>query len=376
MAGIYVHIPFCKQICHYCDFYKVSNLQKTGKFIEAVLKEIDVKKNYLNETVETVYFGGGTPSLLSVEDLQIILNKLQSNFTISGNAELTIELNPEDASPEYYRNIKRIGFNRLSIGVQSFNDRISRFLNRRHTANTAHQSIELAYKAGFNNISADLIYGIPNQSITDFVSDLNYIKKYNIVHLSAYHLGIEQNTYFGKLKKLNKIHEISESLSEEFFYTLSDWADNNGYEHYELSNFAYNKQYSQHNKNYWFHVPYLSFGASAHSFVNNQRHFNIANLNKYINAVLSGKEFYEVDEVLDYNLFNEYIMLRLRTKWGFCLEDVRSKFGEKYVSHCKKVMSKFEQSGHLTYQNDNIRLTTKGFFASDYVFRDFFYVWE
>ncbi len=375
MAGIYIHIPFCKQICHYCDFYKVSNLQKVNKFIEALLKEIDIKKTYLNEPVETVYFGGGTPSLISVEELQIILEKLHSNFAISDNAELTIELNPEDVSLQYYQDIKNIGFNRLSIGIQSFSDEISSFLNRRHTAGTAHKSIELAYKAGFNNISTDLIYGIPNQSISDFISDLNYIKQYKVAHLSAYHLGIENNTYFGKLKKLNKIQEISESLSEEFFYTLSDWSNSNGYEHYELSNFAYKKQYSQHNKNYWFHLPYLSFGPSAHSFVNNQRHFNIANLNKYINFVLSGKEFYKVDEVADYNLFNEYIMLRLRTKWGMYLKDLESKFGENYISHCKKVIAKFEKSGHLVYDNDNIRLTTKGFFASDYVFREFFYVW-
>ncbi len=373
MAGIYVHIPFCKQICHYCDFYKVANLQKVGKFVEAIVAEIDIKRGSMNETVETIYFGGGTPSLLKFEELQTIVNKIFTSFRISETAEITIELNPEDVSAEYYLMLKDLGFNRLSIGIQSFNDKISKFLNRRHSATTAHRSIELAHKAGFSNISADLIYGIPNQRIEDFLSDLEDIKSKQIAHLSAYHLGIENNTYFGKLKKLNKIQEISEHESEKFFYTLSNWAEKNGYEHYEVSNFAYRQQYSTHNTNYWFHLPYLSFGASAHSFINNARHYNFANLNKYINAVLQGKSFYEVDELTDNDYFNEFIMLRLRTKWGINLQDIKTKFGDSYFKHCHNILSKFETSGHIIREDDTIKLTTKGFFASDYVVREFFH---
>ncbi len=372
-AGIYVHIPFCKQICGYCDFYKVSNLQKTDKFIQAVLKEIDIKKISLKDNpVKTLYFGGGTPSLLQVEQLQIIVDKLNESFKISENIEFTVEINPEDASTEYLGMIKQLGCNRLSIGIQSFNDKISKFLNRRHNANTAHKAVELAYKAGFNNISADLIYGIPNQAVSDFITDLQYVKSKDIAHLSAYHLSIEENTYFGKLKKLNKLQEINENVSEEFFYTLSNWANKNGYEHYEISNFARDKQYSLHNTNYWFHLPYLSFGPSAHSFVNNKRHYNIANLNRYINAVLSGKEFYKTDEITDINRFNEYIMLRLRTKWGLFLKDIKKEFGENYVNHCKRILSKFQKSEYMIFDNDNIKLTDKGFFASDYIFKEFF----
>ncbi len=373
MAGIYFHIPFCKQICHYCDFYKVSNLNKVSKFVKAILIEIDIKQNKLNETVETVYFGGGTPSLLKINELQTILDKLRGSFNIAKNAELTIEVNPEDVSPEYYKQLTQLGFNRLSIGIQSFNDKIAQFLNRRHSAATAHRSIELAYKAGFDNISADLIYGIPNQTITDFISDLEDIKSKQIAHLSAYHLGIENNTYFGKLKKQNKIQEISENESEQFFYTLSDWASKNGYEHYEVSNFAYNQRYSVHNTNYWFHRPYLSFGVAAHSFINNQRHYNIANLNKYINAIFQNQDFYEIDELTDNDYFNEYVMLRLRTKWGVNLQEIKAKFGDNYLNHCNKIVSKFEASGHILREKGNIKLTTKGFFASDYVVREFFH---
>lgn len=372
MAGIYVHIPFCKQICNYCDFYKVGNLSKVDRFIEALLREIKIKKCLLNETVNTVYFGGGTPSLLKPDELMRIIESLKRNFTISDDAEFTIELNPEDSSADYYNSIKGIGFNRLSIGIQSFSDNISEFLNRRHNSATTFKSIDLALLSGFKNISIDLIYGIPGQSISNFIDDLKYVKNYEIAHLSAYHLGIEENTYFGKLKKMNKLCEIDENMSEKFFYTLTNWADNNGYEHYELSNFAYKKQYSVHNKNYWFHVPYLSFGPSAHSYVGGQRHYNIANLNRYIKAIFEGKAFYEIDQVSDYNVFNEYIMLRLRTMWGIKLNDVNSKFGKKYLKHCLEVYSKFKTSGYLLKTNDNIRLTKKGFFASDYIFREFF----
>ncbi len=372
MAGIYLHIPFCKQICHYCDFYKVGSGKQKAEFIGALLKEFKLRKDTLTDKVETIYFGGGTPSVLSKEELKAIFTELYNNYDISPEAEITIEVNPDDVSEKYYTELLESGFNRLSIGIQSFNDDILKFLNRRHNAKSAYNSIEYAKSAGFSNISADLIYGIPSQSILDFVSDLSDIIHYRIPHLSAYHLGIEEGTYFGRLKKENRFHEIDEGLSELFFDTLTDWAEENFFDHYELSNFAFNEKYSLHNKNYWFHIPYLSFGPSAHSFINNKRYHNVANLQKYINGINEGKDFVTVEQLTDINLFNEYVMLRLRTMWGIDLNEVAALFGSEYMSHLLAVYSKFEGSGYINISGDYMCLTREGFFVSDFLFKEFF----
>jgi len=372
LAGIYLHIPFCKQICHYCDFYEVGSGKRKDDFLKALLKEIGLRKDSLNEPVETIYLGGGTPSVLSAKELDKILSLIKDTYNVVDDAELTIEVNPDDVSAEYYKDIMSIGFNRLSIGIQSFNDKVLKFLNRRHNAKSAFKAVEDAQTAGFRNISVDLIYGIPSQTILDFISDLSAVFRYRIPHLSAYHLGIEENTYFGKLKKNDRFHEIDEGLSELFFDTLTEWAEDHLFDHYELSNFAFKGNYSKHNKNYWFHVPYLAFGPSAHSYLNNTRYHNIANLNKYIDAVLNDNDFITAEQITDINRFNEYVMLRLRTMWGLNLTDVASQFGPEYISHLLAVFSKFEDSGYISVVGDQMMLSQEGFFVSDFLFKEFF----
>ena len=372
MAGIYIHIPFCKQICHYCDFYKVGSGKRKDDFIKALLKEIKLRKESLTESVETIYLGGGTPSVLKPEELENVISLVKDAYIVTDDAEVTIEVNPDDVSLDYYKGILDIGINRLSIGIQSFNDKILQFLNRRHTADTAFKAIEHAQEAGFKNLSVDLIYGIPSQTILDFISDLSAIFRYRIPHLSAYHLGIEEGTYFGKLKQHDRFHEIDEGLSELFFDTLTEWAEDHLFDHYELSNFAFKGKYSKHNKNYWFHLPYLSFGPSAHSYVNNTRYHNVSNLNKYIDGVLNGEEITTIEQISEINRFNEFVMLRMRTMWGLNLGEVAMEFGADFMSHLLSVFSKFEDSGYIRLEGDQLMLTQEGFFVSDFMFKELF----
>lgn len=372
MAGIYVHIPFCKRFCHYCDFFKAKDNERFSEYLPALLKEIEVKNHFLNEPVETLYIGGGTPSILSISDLDKIVNSLHKNYSFNKNIEFTIEVNPNDVNLNYYKDLIKLGVNRLSIGIQSFNTDILKFLNRRHNNQHAHDSIKYAIDAGFNNISVDLIYGIPSQTMLDFISDLSTVARYRIPHLSAYHLGIEENTHFGELLKQARLSEIDESLSELFYDTLIEWADDEFYEQYEISNFARDEKYSKHNKNYWFHVPYLSFGPSAHSYINGERGQNISDLNIYIDNLSKGKDIYSIDKMDDLNKFNEFIMTRLRTQWGLNLNEVMEKFGEMYYFHLLTQFSKFEDSTYIRNENGTLKLTSEGFFISDFMFKELF----
>jgi len=374
MAGIYIHIPFCSKICHYCDFYKTANNKLIPDFVNKLIEEIVSRKNFLSERIDTIYFGGGTPSALSINDLQLILGTLHKNYNVSSNVEATIEVNPDDISSVYYKSLIKLGFNRLSIGIQSFNNNILKFLNRKHNNQAAQDSINLAIESGFSNISSDLIYGIPGQSISDFKHDLSLLKKFKVNHISAYHLGIEERTYFGKLLKLNRIKEISESKSEAFFNELASWAENEGFEHYEISNFARDSDYSQHNMNYWFGVPYIGLGPSAHSFDGKNRYFNIGNINKYLQLLEVELLNPEIDELSINDKFNEFILLRLRTKWGVCTVDILNTFSKFHYYHTMRIFLKFKDSDYLRIEKETIYLTRKGFFASDFVVREFFLV--
>lgn len=374
MAGIYIHIPFCKQICHYCDFYKIANPRLHSQFINSVVKEIETREHSLTETIDTIYFGGGTPSSLSIENLHIILETLHKYFLINRNAEITIEINPDDVSKEFLSSIKEMGFNRLSIGIQSFNDKILKYLNRKHTADSAINSVVEATNSGFNNISVDLIYGIPEQTIENFDFDLKIVFDLNVSHLSAYHLGIEPGTYFGKLKQHNKLKEIDEDDSNAFFEKLTNWAKINNFEHYEISNLAKNGQYSKHNMSYWFQTPYLGLGPSAHSFYDNKRFFNVSNLNKYINQIDSGDSFFSFEILSKQNMFNEYVMLGLRTKWGISLNKVHVTFGKEYLDHLLRRIDKFKDTLYLRIVDEHVYLTEKGLFSSDYIVRELFIV--
>jgi oxygen-independent coproporphyrinogen III oxidase len=372
LAGIYIHIPHCKTICHYCDFYKTANKSNINQFLNALSKEIELKKEFTNKKIDTIYFGGGTPSFIDVEIIQSIINKLYNSYNINNKCEITIEVNPDDVYINYFKELKEIGFNRISIGVQSLNEKILRFLNRRHNRSGAINSIEAAIKDGFENISVDLIYGIPNQTIEDFINDLSIIKCYNVVHLSAYHLGIEKNSYFGKLKNIGKYNDISEDLSERFYFELIKWADNNGFEHYEVSNFAKNGSYSKHNLAYWTFKEYIGFGPSAHSYYNGNRYQNISNVNKYIAGLFNNTKFFDIDKLSAINIKNEYIMLGLRTKWGINILEINKLFNKEEKEYFMRRVFEFKDSNYLRIENNNIILSEKGLFISDFIIRELF----
>jgi oxygen-independent coproporphyrinogen-3 oxidase len=370
LAGIYVHIPFCKTICHYCDFYKTANLKTIDVVIDCILKEIELKKSWISENVSTIYFGGGTPSVLNINQLSKIIDFIFKNFSFDNELEITIEVNPDDVSIDYLKQVSNIGFNRLSIGIQSFNDDILKFLNRRHNSYSAKNAIENAKNAGFNDVSIDLIYGIPGQTVDDFLSDLRFVSDSGIQHLSAYHLGIESNTRFGKLNEKGILNDIDEDLSEKYYTALINWANSNSFEHYEISSFARNFQYSRHNKSYWFGIPYLGFGPSAHSFDRNYRYFNFSNTNKYVNAILENKKYYDQELLSDKNKYNEFVMLRLRTKWGFNLLEIKDMISNSDFDKILRRIKKFQDSDYLRIIDNMVILTEKGLFLSDFIIKD------
>lgn len=373
MAGIYVHIPYCKTICHYCDFYKTANLKNIDDFVNALLIEIDLKKNLIQENINTIYLGGGTPSVLSFSQLDQLFSKIYKTFNISADAEITIEINPDDVSLDYYQSLKNFGINRISIGIQSFNDRILKFINRRHDRKAGINSIEFALKTGFTDISVDIIYGIPSQTKQMLLADLKLIQSFQIPHLSCYHLGIEEQTYFGKLKKSGKILDIAESKSEEFYKSLIDWTLENNYEHYEVSNFARNELYSKHNMAYWFKIPYIGLGPSAHSFINNKRYYNVSHILRYIELINTNK-YFEFETLSMVDQLNEFIMLQLRTKWGINLNKLENLFPSVNFDNFKRSILKFKDSNYLRTKNNEIILSEKGMFVSDYIIRELFFL--
>jgi oxygen-independent coproporphyrinogen III oxidase len=293
MAGIYIHIPFCRQKCYYCDFYKTVNTTLSGKFIGALQKEIQQHKDYFDgEKIETIYFGGGTPSVLNEEELQQIMFFLHNYFEIIPDAEITFESNPDDLISDYLEMLFKVGINRLSIGIQSFQDEHLKRMNRRHNVQQAVQSVENAVKTGFQNISLDLIYGLPELTNQQWNDALHQIFTLPFQHLSAYHLTYHQGTPFYTWLKKGTLKEITETESIDQFNTLIDTAEKYGFEQYEISNFAKNQLYSKHNSSYWSGKKYLGLGPSAHSFNGKTRQWNIAHLESYIKAVENGTAYF------------------------------------------------------------------------------------
>jgi len=374
MAGIYIHVPFCLKICYYCDFYKTGNSNLIEPYIKSLLAEIGFRKDFLNENVGTIYFGGGTPSILPVYFLEKIIDTICSIYKVCSDSEITLEVNPDDVNEEYLKQLIKLGITRLSIGIQSFNDRILTFLNRRHNSETAINAIIFAQNTGFENISGDLIYGIPGQEIADFENDLKMIESLKIVHLSAYHLGIEEGTYFGRLKKAGKLQEIKEQKSVDFFNLISEWSENVGFEQYEISSFAKDGKYSIHNRNYWFNIPYLGFGPSAHSYNGVNRFYNITSLKEYLKNFESGYLTQDKDILNVKDRYNEYLLLRLRTKWGIDLDEIERLFSHSFYTHTLRIFSKYNDSDYLRKKNSIIYLTKSGFFVSDFIIREFFIV--
>ena len=317
MAGIYIHVPFCRRACHYCDFHFTTNLKNATPLVDSILKEVEIQKGYLNaEPISTIYFGGGTPSLLPTSDIEQILNKIGTFHSVDGDAEITLEANPEDLSVEKLTELKSIGVNRLSLGTQSFIDSELKWMNRMHTANQATTAIQNAQNLGFNNISIDLIFGLPDQTKEDWQFNLDAALKLNVQHISSYGLTIEKKTVLGNRVSKGLEKQPDDALATEFFNMNMNVLSSNGFEHYEISNFAKEGFISRHNSSYWRGIPYLGLGPSAHSFNGNSRQWNVRSNAAYVSKISEGTSFFEIEELTESDRLNEQIMIGLRTKWG------------------------------------------------------------
>jgi oxygen-independent coproporphyrinogen III oxidase len=328
MAGIYIHIPYCKVACHYCNFHFSTNVAHLNDFVKALFHEISLQKNFLgNEIVETIYFGGGTPSVLEEKHFTAVLNELFRHFSIADNTELTIEANPDDITAEKLNAWKNAGINRLSIGIQSFFDDDLKWMNRSHNASQAFKTIELSQVAGIENINIDLIYGLPGLTNNRWLENLEIFSGMNIPHLSAYSLTVEPETALEKMIQKGKKQIPDDNAASNHFSLLMDFTGLKNYEHYEISNFSLPGHYSKHNTSYWFGKKYLGLGPSAHSYNGISRQWNISNNIKYIRSLVEeNKLVFEQEVLTEQNLFNEFLMTRLRTMWGIDMKQLESDF--------------------------------------------------
>lgn len=375
MAGIYIHIPFCKTICSYCDFYKTAGVGSIDKTVLNIAKEIEIRKNYLKDKeVQTVYFGGGTPSLLDINNLKLLLSTVSTNFDIAKNAEITLEANPDDLNAQFLHDLKQNQIHRLSIGIQSFNNKDLEFLNRRHNSGQAVESVKLAQKMGFTNISIDLIYGLDFSSDEQFRANVQQAVNLGVQHISAYHLTIEEKTKFYKLFEKGELSIIDEERSNQQFQYLVKALKKSGFEHYEISNFAKKGYIAKHNTNYWKQIPYLGVGPSAHSFDGNTRQWNISNLMRYNKALDNGSLFFEKETLTETDKFNDYILTSLRTKWGIDLDFIKNYFDKKYYKHLKKQSKSFISNNILRKKKEIITVKPESIFLTDYICTELMFV--
>ena len=371
MAGIYIHIPFCKQACHYCDFHFSTNQRNRRLICEAIAKEITLQTTYIkNEPIETIYLGGGTPSLLTLEELEIIFTALYSNFIVSKQAEITLEANPDDLTKEKLKILKEATINRLSIGIQSFQDETLKFFNRAHNQKEAVECISLAREAGFANISIDLIYAVPGQENRQWKKDVEQAVALQPEHLSAYALTIEEKTAFGKWQKTGRIKLIEETKAVADFELLMDTLAGAGYEHYEISNFCLKGYHSKHNSSYWRQQNYLGVGPSAHSYNGGTRQHNIGNNHLYLKSLAEGKVPYEMEVLTRENQINEYIFTTLRTQWGCDLDYLAKHLNYSLLDSA--VLQQQLNQQLLTLEDSIIRLTRRGKLLADQVAVDLF----
>lgn len=369
-AGIYLHIPFCKTRCTYCDFYTLTNESNIDAFVEAICSEVALRKDEIHEEVKTIYFGGGTPSRLSISQFEKIFEALYQNYNIDSNAEITVEANPDDLSDEYLKTLSNLPVNRLSIGIQSFNDNELKFLSRRHSSHQAINSIKLAKSHGFNNISVDLMYGLPDQTEEIWRDNLKQVTDLDIQHLSAYHLIYEEKTRMYSMLQAGKIKPVDEELSTTMFSMLIDWMTSHNFIQYEISAFGKEGCFSQHNTSYWKNRKYLGLGPAAHSYNGYDRSWNVSSLNKYIKGVESGNLHRETEHLNINQKYNEFILTGLRTMWGVDLSEMIKVFGEDIYNHCIENAQPYINSDKLIIQENTLKLSRKGIFISDGIMSD------
>lgn len=372
MAGIYVHVPFCKVKCHYCDFHFSVQLKHREELIEAISKELLIRQKYIGDTnVATIYFGGGTPSVLELNLIQKVLQTIKDNFNVDRDCEITMECNPDDLDEEKLKGLFNMGVNRLSIGIQSFDNEVLTFMNRAHNSTEAVNSVKLAKACGFKNITIDLIYGVPGTDLDLWKKQLDQMIELGVPHLSAYCLTIEANTVFGNWQKNGKLKPYEDQESLKQFQYLMDTMAKHGYEQYEISNFARPNFISKHNSAYWLGEKYLGVGPSAHSFNLAERSWNIANNPKYVQLINKGEEFNEQETLSTENQFNEYILTRLRTKWGINLSDMEA-ISVKMLEDALPVLKSYLAEGSLLEKDGVYTLTNQGKYIADGISADLF----
>ena len=375
MAGIYIHIPFCKQRCNYCAFYSTTLYNIREKYVDALCKEIVMRKEYAAcAAIETIYFGGGTPSTLTMEQLQRICDTIYATYSVSDTAEVTIECNPDDLTPDFLSQLKELPFNRISMGVQSFNDTQLKRLGRRHNADKARQAVGNARKAGYDNISIDLIFALPGSTTAEWEHDLDSAIALRPDHLSAYNLTYEEGTPLHRALERGDFAELSEEENVGQFQMLITKLKEAGYRHYEISNFALPGRESRHNSSYWNDTPYIGCGAAAHSYNGTSRQWNIADIREYIKGIENNNPNFEIEELTEEERYNDTILTRLRTAKGIPLKWMKEKFNDRLNRYLQQMAEKEIALGNLKEEEGHLSLTEKGIFISDAVIRELIYI--
>jgi len=373
MAGLYIHIPFCRDACTYCDFHFSISLKHFGPMLDAIEKEIKQEKEFLEgEELATIYLGGGTPSMLKPKELDRLFNTIKGNFSVNQEAEITLEANPDDLTPGYLTSLRQIGINRLSIGIQSFFDEDLEMMNRRHKSHQSKSCLEQAHKAGFNNINMDLIYGLPGMSNKKWKKNLDTAMNFEPAHVSAYHLGYESGTVLDYRRRKGKVQQVDEDISIEHFKILVECMEKNGYLHYEISNFALPGLISRHNTGYWKGKKYLGVGPSAHSFNGRTRRWNMSKNSSYMKGMDKGTDVYE-EEILDNKTrLHDYLVTSLRTMWGTDMDYIRKEWGIEYHEHIYNHSAPYIKRGKIRDANGKLFLTRDGMLIADHIIQEIF----
>lgn len=368
MAGLYIHIPFCKSRCIYCGFYSTTQSSLVSSYVSALCREAELRQNYVKEPIETIYLGGGTPSQIPYNELKKLFVCIYKIFNVDTNAEITIECNPDDVTPDFVENLKTLPINRVSMGAQTFSDCRLRFLHRRHTAAEVDSAVKVLREFGINNISIDLMFGFPKESLTDWNCDLEHALRLNVEHISAYSLMYEEGTTLFKMLENGFIKEVDENVSLAMYDLLINCLTNVGYEHYEISNFARPGFRSRHNSNYWNQTPYIGLGAAAHSYNLISRQWNVSDVCQYIQGICDGSLPFERENLDVRTRYNDLITTALRTSDGLNLDGILNDFGKDYYSYCIDQSQCYltQELVKITKEN-HLCLTRKGLFISDMV---------
>lgn len=372
MSGIYIHIPFCKQACHYCDFHFSTSLKKKDEMVLALAKEIEMRKSeFQDEVVETIYFGGGTPSILEISDLKLLINTVYSNYKVVENPEITVEANPDDLSKERIIELSNNKINRLSIGIQSFFEEDLKLMNRAHNSAEAKECLEFATQY-FDNISVDLIYGIPEMSNEKWLQNIETALSFNVPHISSYALTVEPKTALHSFIQKGIIPQPDDEAAQEHFQILVDKLSENDFIHYELSNFGKENYFSKNNSSYWLGKKYIGIGPSAHSYDGEKRSWNVSNNSLYLKSIQENQLPSETEILSKTDRYNEYVMTGLRTIWGISLDRIQTEFGTTYLDYLNQQAAKYIED-YLLFVDENIlRTTKKGKFLSDGIASDLF----